>query len=291
MSETARQWQRPRVAVVIGSGGMKCAAAAGMCRVLEREGIEVDLAVGCSGGALYAAFMALGRTADEVEAHTRSLQKDLLQKVHYRSLTRSLLSRWFGFNERFGVIDDRRLNAFLRDLFGDARIEDCRMPLHLVATDFHTGETVALDRGLVRDAVRASIAIPVMLRPWPVGGRLLTDGGTSDPLPISVAIREGADIILAMGFETQPAAQLQSAAQLAGQAISITTNHLLRATYAFYSAAHHAEIVPLLADFERPVHFSDTGLIPEMMAMGERITEAQLPYIKRLLAARAEYRA
>ena len=50
----------PRVALVIGSGSVKCAAALGLMRVLEREGIGVDLVVGCSGGAIYAALIALG---------------------------------------------------------------------------------------------------------------------------------------------------------------------------------------------------------------------------------------
>lgn len=276
--------RRPRIAVVIGSGGLKCAAAAGMYRVLKRHGVEADLAVGCSGGALYAAFLAMGLDVAAVERHTLSLEKDLLRKLHLRSLSRGLLARWFGFNERFGLVNDRRLNAFIGQMFGDRRLEDCRIPLHLVATDFHSGQTVDLSRGLLRDAARASIAIPLMLRPWPVAGRLLMDGGTSDPLPISVAIREGADIILAMGFETAPAPHLRSPAHLAGQAISITTNHLLRATYAFYSAVHHAEIVPLMADFERPIHFTDTHLIPELMDLGERLMEAEMPYLRRVLA-------
>ena len=54
------QTAKPRIALVIGSGSVKCAAALGLMKVLEREGIDVDLVVGCSGGAIYASLIPLG---------------------------------------------------------------------------------------------------------------------------------------------------------------------------------------------------------------------------------------
>ena len=77
-------------------------------------------------------------------------------------------------------------------------------------------------------------------------GRLLFDGGASDPLPVSVAIREGCDIILAMGFENPLHERVESLLSLVSQTTCITINNLLKSTYSFYSAAHHAEIVPIL---------------------------------------------
>ena len=52
--------RRTRIGVVIGSGSIKCASALGLLRVLEKERIAVDLAVGCSAGGLYASALALG---------------------------------------------------------------------------------------------------------------------------------------------------------------------------------------------------------------------------------------
>jgi NTE family protein len=57
---TAKKRDKPRIALVIGSGSVKCAAAIGLKRVLEREQIDLDLVVGCSGGAIYASLIALG---------------------------------------------------------------------------------------------------------------------------------------------------------------------------------------------------------------------------------------
>lgn len=279
--------RRPRLAVVVGAGGIKCAAALGMWKVLQREGIEVDLAVGCSGGSLFAAGMALGMDALDAQQRTYRLWGGLFNRVSYRSVLRSLLPRGFGFSERIGLIDDRAVGAALRDIYGDATFADTRIPLHIAATDLHSGEKVDVNSGSIADAVRASTALPLLLRPWVVGGRLLMDGGTSDPLPISIAIREGADIILAMGFETPPSEQLDSLLGVTLQSVSITINHLLRSTYAFYSAVHHAEIIPIMPTFSQPVRIGDSHLLPHIIEQGERATEAQLPYLRRLRDAAA----
>jgi NTE family protein len=277
--------RRPRLAVVVGSGGMKCAAAVGMWKVLQRENIPFDLVVGCSGGSIYTAAMAMGMDALEAERHTHRMWEGLFNRLHYRSLLRSLLPRRLGFNERLGLVDDRAVGKVMRDLYGDATFAQNKVPLHLAATDLHTGEAVEIRSGRIGDAVRASIAIPMLLRPWPLDGRLLVDGGMSDPLPVSIAIREGADIILAMGFETPPAEQLNSMLGVAGQCISTAINHMLRSTYAFYSAVHHAEIVPMMPAFDGPVRLGDTHLIPHIIKRGEEAMEAELPYVRRLLAA------
>src|SRR5690554_1445802 len=116
MSDGAR---RPRIAVVVGSGGMKCAAAVGLWKVLHREQIPIDLVVGCSGGAIYTAAMALGMHPEEAERHTHVMWEGLFRQIHYRSLVRSLLSRWLGFNERTGLIDDRAVARVMAGLYGD----------------------------------------------------------------------------------------------------------------------------------------------------------------------------
>ncbi|MET4576051.1 patatin-like phospholipase family protein [Ottowia thiooxydans] len=279
--------RRPRLAVVIGSGGLKCAAGVGMWKVLQREGIRPDLVVGCSGGSLYTAGMALGMDAREAEQRSSRMWNGLFERVHYVSVLRSLLPRRFGFSERVGLVNDRAVSEVLKELFGDASFADTKVPLLIAATDLHTGERVRLASGRLFDAVRASIAMPLLLRPWPLDGRLLIDGGVSDPLPISLAIREGADIILAMGFETPPPERMDSLRGMFRHSIATTVNHLLRSTYAFYSAVHHAEIVPIMPVFEKPVGVSDTHMIPYIIEQGERATLEALPYLRQLKLADA----
>ncbi len=275
---------RPRVGLVIGSGGIKCAAGVGLWKVLQREGIDVDVAVGCSGGSIYAAALALGQDAYAAEALTHSMWEGLFTKVRYRSVLRAILPRAFGFSERIGLLDDTRIWEVMESAYGPATFTDTQIPLFISATDLRRGEAVTLTEGRVADAVRASISLPVLLRPWPVGDRLLVDGGATNPLPIDVAIREGCEVIIAMGFENAPQGEYRSITHVISQATSITTDHLLRSTYAFYSAVHHAEIVPVMPDFGQHISVLDSHLIPSIIEEGERAAEEALPYLHSLLS-------
>jgi NTE family protein len=276
--------RRPRVGLVIGSGGIRCAAAIGLWRVLEREGIQVDVAVGCSGGSMYAAGIALGKDARFAHDISVALWGKVVTGVRYRTLPQLFLPGWFGFSERIGLLDDRQIMSNLRQIFGEAKFDDTHIPLFVTASDLRSLETVVIEQGSIVDSIRASIALPVLLPPWEVGGRILVDGGITNPLPIDIAIREGCEIILAMGFESGGADSLTSLPMVISQATSITINHLLRSTYSFYSAAHHAEIVPIMPDFDRAIKLTDAHLLPFIIEQGERAAEAELPYLRSLLA-------
>jgi len=272
-----------RVGLVVGSGGLKCAAALGLLRVLRREGIPIDIAAGCSGGSIYASFAALDWDVDHAIEVNRRLWEKLFTRYSFKGVASAFFPRLLRFSESFGLIDDRVINASLSAAFGDSRIEDARIPLAIVATDLTSGEKVVLSSGRIADAVRASVAIPILLRPWSIAGRRLVDGGSSDPLPVDVAIKEGCEIILAMGFENPLIAGVSSVPQIVLQTSAITVNHLLKSTFAFYNIAHHAEVIPIMPSFGQHVSLRDTHLFPEIIAEGERAAERELPYLLRLL--------
>jgi NTE family protein len=278
----------PRLAVVIGSGSVKCAAAVGLWRVLQREKIDVDLLVGCSGGALFAAGLALGYPPDEVQSLAqRFFTREATGKRDRMALWRAAFPRLLGFREQWGLRDDRPVLAGMRAALGERTFADARTPLLITATDFHNGEQVVLSEGSLVDAIRASIAIPFAFAPWKVGGRLLIDGFLSDPLPVGVAVREGAHVILAMGFDSPYQTEVRSAGRFAFQVSSIMTNNLLRSAFAFHGLAHHGEMIPIMPRFAQRVGLFDTKKIPYVIEEGERAAEEQLPYLKRLLASQA----
>jgi len=280
--------ETPRVAIVVGSGSVKCAAALGMYRLLRREGIGVDLVVGCSGGALYAAGIALGLPPEEMmELSRRLFTREATSSPDRGALLRAMFPRLLGFPEEWGTRDDRPLLRALTAAFGERTFAEAVAPLHITATDFHTGEQVVLSSGRLVDAIRASIAIPFLFKPWRVDGRLLVDGFLSDPLPVGVAIREGANVIVAMGFESPYQKQVRSAGRYAFQISSIMTNNLLRSAFAFHGLAHHSEVIPVIPRFEQRVGLFDTAKIPYVVEQGERAMEEQMPYLRRLLAAPA----
>jgi NTE family protein len=277
---------RKRVALVIGSGSVKCAAALGLQRVFAAEGIDIDLVVGCSGGSIYAALLAAGFDVETAVDMTRRMwTRELTARRHTPSLLKAMLPRLFGFSEKFGLKDDALILHRLRDAYGEMRIENMKIPLFLTATDFRTGEQVVLSRGSVVDALRASIAIPFIFRPWEVDGRLLIDGFMSDPLPVGVAMREGANVIVAMGFESPYQTTVNSAARFAFQLSSIMTNNLLRSNFAFHSMAHHAEVIPIIPEFSERIRLFDTAKIPLIIEEGERAAREQIPYLRKLLAS------
>jgi NTE family protein len=276
------------VALVIGSGSVKCAAALGLMKVLRRERIPIDLVVGCSGGSLYAAVIALGIDVVEAEEMTMRLwTRALTKKRAWRAPFRVLFPRFFGFSEKFGLVDDRLILARLRDAFGDRTFADAKIPLFLTATDFWNGEQVVISEGGLVDAIRASIAIPYVFEPWKVGGRTLLDGFMSDPMPVGVAIREGAGVIVTMGFESPYQTKVHGILRFAFQLSSINSNNLLRSNYSFHNLAHHGEILPIVPVFKDAIHLFDTDKIPAVIAEGERAAEELVPQLRRLLGAAA----
>jgi NTE family protein len=222
----------PRLGLVIGSGGVKCAAALGLWRVLERNGVHLDMVVGCSGGSIYATGIAFGEDISAIEHSTVTLWTDDLL-AGYTSNLRAAMKGETRFTERSGLVDIAATEARLTSIYGDRAFEQAKIPLSIVATDFMTGEPVVLSSGRVMDAMRASIAIPMVFPPLELGGRLLTDGGVSNPLPVDVAIREDCGIILALGFELTYRSRMRSFNAVQSHLNAIYINNILRATYSF----------------------------------------------------------
>ncbi len=276
--------RRPRTALVIGSGALKCIAAFGAVKVLRQEGIGIDMVVGCSGGCFCAVWIAQGAGDADAEAARFSRGwEGSFDAISYRRLALACLPSIAKTDRRFALLDDRRVNAAIADYVGERTFADASLPLYLVATDAASGEKVVLSDGRLFDAIRASIAIPLILPPWTVAGQDLVDGGVSDPLPIDVAMREGADVIIAMGFEEHIEGARSGLLQQLLHLKSLTVNNLIRSQYAFYSVTHHAEVILLKPEFDRPVGLRALHHVPYLLEEGERAARAQVPYLRRLL--------
>jgi NTE family protein len=275
---------KKRISLVIGSGGIKCAAAVGLWRVLKSENIEVESVVGCSGGSMYAAAIANHVSEKEMEEWSRTLwTSDIM--LGYTENLKASKDGTLRFNERSGLVDDSVMNKKLQEIFGEWTFSEMKMPFKVVATELLTGEKVTLSEGSVFDAIRASLAIPIIFSPWEVNGRLLIDGAASDPLPIDVAIQDGADIIIAMGFTLDYRVRFRSMTAVQEQLNSIYMNNILNSTYAFYNLAHHAEIFPIIPEFDGALSMFDVDKIPSVIEKGEQAARKQLPHIQRLLSS------
>jgi len=254
----------------------------GLSKALRREGLIPGMAVGCSGGSIYAAIIALGIDPVEAEQLTLNLfTSDVFEG--YTSNLKSALSGETRFTESSSLIDDNIMYQRLKSVFGEKSFSDTVFPLHIVATELYTGERVVISAGKILDAIRASIAIPMIFSPWKIGDQLLVDGAVCDPLPIDVAIQQGSDVIAAVGFEMPTRKRMNSYTAVTTHFNSIYMNNILKSTFAFYNAVHHAEIIPILPDFEKSVGTFETQQIPYIIAQGEKAAEEHIPYIKQLV--------
>ncbi|MGI8936957.1 MAG: patatin-like phospholipase family protein, partial [Iamia sp.] len=103
-----------------------------------------------------------------------------------------------------GAIRGEKIVARVRELVEDALIEDLPVPFTAVATDLLGRKEVWFQRGPLHSAIRASIAIPGIITPVMLNGRLLADGGVLNPVPIAATAGATADLTIAVSLEGAP---------------------------------------------------------------------------------------
>ncbi|MBD3307357.1 hypothetical protein GF339_13045 [candidate division KSB3 bacterium] len=272
---------RPRIALVLGSGGIKCIASIGLLKVLHREALLPDVIVGSSGGSLFGAVFATGEHPDEIEHQVLKMwKKKEFRDIKYFDIFKMFFPKLLRYNELFGVIRGDRIEQIFREYFHDMEFEHTKYPLQIVATDFFTGEAVVLNTGSIAAAVRASIGIPFFFQPKTLDGRTLIDGGVSNPLPIDVAIRYGADIIIAMGFESPTYSTIDSPIKTLLHLTGLSVNNLMIANHAVHNMAHHYEIIMVYPSLSGDFHFFDIEKIPDLIKIGEEEAIQELPNIR-----------
>ncbi len=272
------------ITLVIGSGAIKCAASIGMWQILVEENIQVDMVVGCSAGSIYGAGIALGMSVEEIKMWSeRTWTTELMQD--YIINLKASKDGTLKFTERSGLVDDSILNSRLTDIFQNKTFSDLKKQFVVVATDMMNGEKVSLSSGKLFDAIRASVALPLIFPPWEIDGKLLVDGAASDPFPIDTAIQNGADIIIGMGFSIDYRKRFRSLTAVQEQMTAIYMNNILKSSFAFNNLAHHSEIFTIIPEFEESLSMFDVHKIPQIIERGAEATRKQLPHIKSLLSA------
>lgn len=176
-----------RVALALGSGGARGYAHIGVINELHERGHEIVGIAGSSMGALVGGLEA----ADKLDEYS-SWACALTQGSVLRLLDPSITSA--------GVLRAEKILEAVREILGAVTIEELPVPFTSVATDLITGKSVWMQRGPVDDAIRASIAIPGVITPHMLGGRLLADGGILDPIPMAPIAAVNADATIAVSL-------------------------------------------------------------------------------------------
>jgi NTE family protein len=201
----ARRSTPTRVALALGSGGARGYAHIGVIEALRSRGYEVVGIAGSSMGAVVGGLEAAGRLDDFAD-----WAKSLTQRTILRLLDPSISAA--------GVMRAGKILDAVRDILGPVAIEELPIPYTAVATDLLAGKSVWFQRGPLDEAIRASIAIPGVIAPHEVDGRLLADGGILDPLPMAPLSAVNADLTIAVSLsgseaitsrETEPGATVE----------------------------------------------------------------------------------
>lgn len=174
-----------RIGLALGSGSARGLAHLGVIRALTEAGIEPCCIAGTSMGALVGAIHAAGKL-DDLEATFQDF--DWKKTVSFFDVVLP----------KSGLIDGAKVGELVRDHIHADAIEDLAKPFAAVATDLVSGEETVIRTGDVIEAVRASISVPGIFTPARRDGRILVDGGLTNPVPVSAARALGAEFVIAV---------------------------------------------------------------------------------------------
>lgn len=161
------------VGVVMSGGGARAYSHIGVLRALNEAGVPIDFVGGASMGAVIAAGPALGWTQEQLEERIRAafVKSDPLSDIAFPMLA---------------MVRARKVDRLLEEAYGDMDMADLVRPFFAVSTNLTSGKIEVHRRGLMRRAMRATIAIPGILPPVVIDGQVLVDGAVLKNLPAEV---------------------------------------------------------------------------------------------------------
>ena len=229
----------PKIGLALSGGGAKGLAHIGVLKVLEQEGIKVDMISGTSMGSIVGGLYAIGYSAAEIEKIMHGMNWDelLADNISRQSISIEEKEEDGRYVAEFkvkkgkvqlpkGMINGQKMMSSLSHLTWSAHaISDYNklpIPFCAVATDIVTGKAYTIRHGFLPEAIRASMAIPTALTPIEIDGHLLVDGMLCRNFPVSDVKDMGATIIIGsdVGAPLYKKEQIVSMVQVLDQASS-----------------------------------------------------------------------
>jgi len=184
-----------RIGLALGGGGAKGLAHVSVLEVFDEFGIRPHRIAGTSIGALLGAYYAAGATAREIREELADIVADDGADEPPGPL--DMLRGWIRMADVLdtalrsgGLLRAEKFLLRVEKRIGVTEFEQLRIPLRVVATDFWKREQVVFDKGPLRPALEASMALPVVFAPVLHEGRTLVDGGIVNPVPWDLIAHE-----------------------------------------------------------------------------------------------------
>lgn len=172
-----------KIGLALSSGSLRGIAQIGVLKVLEDNNIKINYIAGSSVGALIASLYASGIPAKQLEA--------IALKTRIEELTDFTIPYE-------GLLKGDKIEKLVRKLTKNKTFSELKIPLSVVSTDITSGKKIIMNKGNIAKAVRASISVPAIFKPYRIKDKTLVDGGILDPLPVDVVRKMGADFIIAV---------------------------------------------------------------------------------------------
>ena len=207
---------KPKIGLVLSGGGSKGIAHIGVLKVLESKGIKPDYIVGTSFGALVGGLYAIGYTPEEMEEIILNNDWDYLLNDKIRR--ENLLIGQGDKNKKSlirlpldglipslssGLFSGQNILTFFeiktREYNRNMSFDDFPIPFRCIATNIETGESKVLKDGYIANALRASMSIPSVFKPFEIDGDLYVDGGLVNNFPTDIVKEMGSDIVIGVG--------------------------------------------------------------------------------------------
>lgn len=174
--------KKKKLGLALGSGGAKGMAHVGVIRAFDEEGISFDVVSGSSIGSVVGGMYAAGYSSSAMVAYLS--QSELFAAQTLVKLT----------------LSGKTVEDIFSDVIGGANFDELTLPFAAVAADVFSGEQVVIKEGSVARAMRASSAIPPVLKAVELDGRLLVDGAYVNSVPADVARGLGADFVIGVNL-------------------------------------------------------------------------------------------
>ena len=285
------KWTGKKVGLALGGGGVRGFSHIGVLNVLEEEGINIDLIVGTSAGALIGGAYASGQSPREIkakiDAYLRSpeFEASTLKSIgltfspenkSFFKNARNLVMNRFWFAQAFfkpSILPSNDFESLINYFLPEMDIRETKIPFRAVSTDLITGKKIIFSEGPLRQAVLASCSVPGALAPVRHGDWLLADGGITSLVPVHAAREAGADVVIAVMVDRDlsTSVSIETAKDVLYRAGEITTDALEA------SELKDADVIirPQVGD----LHWMDFSRASDLIKIGEQATRESLEKI------------
>ncbi len=254
--------RKPIIALVLGSGGARGYAHIGAIEILEKNNIHPDFIVGTSAGSIVGSLYASGKNSSELREIALNLKANDVRDVTL---------------DKKGFFEGKKVEDFINKEVNNTPLQSLKIPMYVIATELKEGKKVVFNYGNTGQAVRASVAIPSMFIPTKIGDDEYVDGGLVSPVPVDVAKKLGADIVIAVDILAQPVhTETSNIWGLFNQNINIMQKHLAQ------EELKGADIV-IQPDLREKVHIFDVSGREITMLAGQNATQKILPELRKII--------